>query len=416
MITKPKGTYDLCGKDARIYKYISDVVERYMAGYNYDLVRTPIFEASELYHRSVGDTSDIVTKETYDFKDRGDRNITLRPEGTAGIVRSYIENKMYGNRNDTVKLYYLGTMYRYERPQAGRFREFTQFGIEALGSKEETIDAEVISIGYNILKEMGIENVTVSLNTLGDKESRENYTKALKEYLKPHIDELCEDCKNRFNTNPLRIIDCKADKDNPTIKNIPKISNYLSDESKNRFKKVKELLTILDIDYEINENIVRGLDYYNENVWEYLNKDGLALGGGGRYDTLVSNLGGPETPDVGFVFGIERIINELNNLISDNDLDKSIDAYILSLNDEENIHALTLAQDLRLNGLIVETNTNNLSMKSQFKIADQLHATFLVILNSEDLQKGIITIKDNATKEEYKLDESEVVDWLIGNI
>ena len=416
MITKPKGTYDLYGKDARIYKYISDVVERYMANYNYDLVRTPIFEASELYHRSVGDTSDIVTKETYDFKDRGDRNITLRPEGTAGIVRSFIENKMYGNRNDTIKLYYLGTMYRYERPQAGRFREFTQFGVEALGSKAEMIDAEVISIGYNILKEMGIEDVTVSINSLGDKESRENYTKALKDYLKPHITELCEDCQNRFNTNPLRIIDCKADKDSEILKNVPKIGDYLSETSKNRFKKVKELLTLLDIDYEINESIVRGLDYYNENVWEYLNKDGLALGGGGRYDTLVSNLDGPETPAVGFAFGIERIINELNNIVSDNDLAKRIDAFILSVNEEENMHALTLSQDMRLNGLMVETNTNNLSLKSQFKLADTLNATFLVILNSEKLQKGIVTIKDNATKEEIELDEADVVDWLLGNI
>ena len=416
MITKPKGTYDLYDKDARIYKYISDVIERYMSNYNYDFIRTPIFEASELYHRSVGDTSDIVTKETYDFKDRGDRNITLRPEGTAGIVRSYIENKMYGNRNDTVKLYYLGTMYRYERPQAGRFREFTQFGVEALGSKEEYIDAEVISIGYNILKEMGIEDVTVSLNTLGDKESRENYTNALKKYIEPHLNELCEDCQNRYNTNPLRILDCKVDKENKVLKSVPKISNYLSETSKNRFNKVKESLTLLDVDYEINDNIVRGLDYYNENVWEYLNKDGLALGGGGRYDTLVNNLEGPETPAVGFAFGIERIINELKQIIKDEWIDKRIDAYILSVNEEENMHALTLAQDMRLNGLIVETNTNNLSLKSQFKIADALNATFLVILNSEKLQKGIVTVKDNATKDEIELDETEVVDWLLGNI
>ena len=421
MITKPKGTYDLMGIDAKYYRYISNVVDEIMGNYNYEYIRTPIFEASELFHRGVGEDTDIVTKETYDFKDRGDRNITLRPEGTAGVVRSFIENKLYGNRNDAIKLYYNGTMYRYERPQSGRYRELTQIGAEVFNSNDPMIYAEVISMGYYILKELGIEDTTVRINTLGDKESRSNYTKALKDYLKPHINELCEDCRRRFNTNPLRIIDCKYDHSIPEgqkiLDNVPKITDYLSDASRERFEKVKNYLTILNIDYELDDSIVRGLDYYDENVWEYYaSGEGLALGGGGRYNGLVENLDGPSTPAVGFAFGIDRIISELKKRIDEKHFNLGIDAYIMSVSDEEKIHALDIAQSLRLNNVVCEINSNNLSMKSQFKIADNLNAKFLIILNNEDLQKGIIKVKDNATKEETLVDEAEIVDWILGNI
>ena len=416
MIAKPKGTYDLMGVDAKIYTYISHEIEDMMSNYNYELIRTPIFEASELFHRSVGETTDIVTKETYDFKDRGDRNITLRPEGTAGVVRSVIENKLYGNKNDAIKLYYNGTMYRYERPQSGRNREFTQFGIEAFNSNDPMLDAEVISVGYYLLNNLGIE-ATVAINSLGDAESRKNYTDALVKYLKPHINDLCEDCQNSINTNPLRILDCKVDKDSEILKNVPKISDYLSKESKERFEKVKEYLNILDINYEVNENIVRGLDYYDENVWEYIaDSDGVTLGGGGRYNHLVEALDGPSIPAVGFAMGIERIILNIKENIEVKNLDQAVDVYIMSVSDEEKIRALEIAQYLRLNNVATEINSCNLSMKSQFKIADRLQAKFLIILNNEDLQKGLVNIKDNATKEEIKVDEAEVVDWILGNI
>ncbi len=416
MIAKPKGTYDLMGVDAKIYTYISHEIEDMMTNYNYELIRTPIFEASELFHRSVGETTDIVTKETYDFIDRGSRNITLRPEGTAGVVRSVIENKLYGNKNDAIKLYYNGTMYRYERPQSGRNREFTQFGIEAFNSNDPMLDAEVISIGYYLLNNLGIE-ATVAINSLGDALSRKNYTKALVEYLKPHVNDLCEDCQKRINTNPLRILDCKVDKDNEILKNVPKISDYLSKESKERFDKVKEYLNILDINYEVNENIVRGLDYYDENVWEYIaDSDSVTLGGGGRYNHLVETLDGPSIPAVGFAMGIERIILNIKENIDIKNLDQAVDVYIMSVSDEEKIHALEIAQYLRLNNVSTEINSCNLSMKSQFKVADRLQAKFLVILNNEDLQKGLVNIKDNATKEEVKVDEAEVVDWILGNI
>ena len=415
MIIKPKGTYDILGIDAKLHTYLNHEIENFMINYDYELIRTPIFEASELFHRSVGEGTDIVTKETYDFKDRGDRNLTLRPEGTAGVVRSLIENKLYGNKNDCIKLYYNGTMYRYERPQSGRNREFTQFGVEVFNSNDPMIDAEVISIGYNLLQSIGID-VTVNLNSLGDLESRKKYTEALIKYLEPNIDKLCPDCQNRLKTNPLRILDCKVDKDSEILKNVPKISDYLNDESKQRFNKLKQYLSILDINFEIDEQIVRGLDYYDENVWEYTDENNIVVGGGGRYNHLVENLGGPSIPAVGFALGLERIMMNLKNNIDENQLKNNIDVYIMSINEEEKINALRIAQNLRLNNIITEINSNNLSMKSQFKIADSLNAKFIIILNNEDLNKGLINIKDNVTKEEIKIDEGDIVDWILGNI
>ena len=416
MITKPKGTYDLMGLDAKISNYINHEIESFMINYNYEYIRTPVFEATELFHRTVGDGTDIVKKETYDFTDRGDRSITLRPEGTAGVVRSVIENKLYGNKNDPIKLYYNETMYRYERPQSGRFREFTQFGVEVFNSNDPLIDAEVISLGFNLISSLGLDDVVVKLNTLGDAQTRRNYSEALVDYFKPHIHKLCEDCQNRINTNPLRILDCKVDKDSDILKNAPKISDYLSDESKMRFKTLKTYLDNLEIDYEIDESIVRGLDYYDECVWEYKLDGDLALGGGGRYNSLVENLGGPALPGIGFALGLERIIAKLKEKISDKKIEENIDVYIMSVSEEEKIYAIKIAQDLRLNNVITEINGANLSLKSQFKIADNLGAKYLIILNNDDLNKGLITVKDNITKEEEKVDEAVVVDYILGVI
>ena len=416
MITKPKGTYDLMRLDAKISNYINHEIESFMINYNYEYIRTPVFEATELFHRTVGDATDIVKKETYDFVDRGDRSITLRPEGTAGVVRSVIENKLYGNKNDPIKLYYNETMYRYERPQSGRFREFTQFGVEVFNSNDPLIDAEVISLGFNLISSLGLDDVVVKLNTLGDTESRRNYSEALVDYFKPHIHKLCEDCQNRINTNPLRILDCKVDKDSDILKNAPKISDYLSDESKMRFKTLKTYLDNLEIDYEIDESIVRGLDYYDECVWEYKLDGDLALGGGGRYNSLVENLGGPALPGIGFALGLERIIAKLKEKIGDKKIEENIDVYIMSVSEEEKIYAIKIAQDLRLNNVITEINGANLSLKSQFKIADNLGAKYLIILNNDDLNKGLITVKDNITKEEEKVDEAVVVDYILGVI
>ncbi len=421
MITKPKGTYDIYGDNAKYYKYIEGVFSTVCEYYNYEYIRTPIFEDSELFHRSVGETSDIVSKETYDFKDRGERSLTLRPEGTAGVVRSFIENKMYGDVNQPKKFYYAGTMYRYERPQAGRYRELTQIGVEVLGSDSEIIDAEVISLAYRLLEEMGIEDVTVKINTLGDKESRENYRNALVKYLEPHIHELCSDCQHRFTTNPLRILDCKVDKDSDILKNAPSIMDYLNEESKNRFEKVLEYLRLLDVDYEIDPNIVRGLDYYNHTVFELVtNMESLGsantLCAGGRYNNLVSYLGGENTPGIGFASGVDRLMTILKEINKDKKIENNIDVYVMAVNPEERLTAVRLVQDLRWSEVKTEMDTLNKGLKAQFKQADRLNTRTLIILNSEDLQKGLITVKDNLTKEEVKVDEGEILDYIISNL
>ena len=410
MITKPKGCYDVTGDVARKYQRICEVVSAYAKIYNYKYIRTPLFESTELFKRGVGDTTDIVQKETYDFTDRGGRNFTLRPEGTAGVVRNFIEDKLYGNQSSVVKEFYIGTMYRYERPGLGRNREFTQFGVECLGSDDEMMDAEVISLSYNILKELGLD-VTVKINNLGSVEDRENYKKALVEYLTPHINDLCEDCQNRIKTNPLRILDCKVDDQSEILKNAPSILDYHSKESNERFTKILSYLDYLDVDYEIDNTLVRGLDYYDYMVYELKLNDSLALGGGGRYNHLVKNLGGPEVPAVGFACGIERIINEM----SDDSLD-NIDVYVMCVNDEEKIKANIITQDLRLNNIICETNVMGKSLKAQFKEADNMNAKNLIILNSEDLSKGLVTVKDNVTKEEVKVSEDEIIDYILGVI
>lgn len=410
MITKPKGCYDLTDESALKYKKIVSVVNAYTKIYNYKYIRTPLFESSDLFKRSVGESADIVQKETYDFTDRGGRNFTLRPEGTAGVVRNFIEDKLYGNQSSVVKKYYVGTMYRYERPGLGRNREFTQFGVECMGSDDPLMDAEVISLSYNILKELGLD-VTVKINNLGSLKDRENYKKALVDYLKPHINDLCEDCQNRININPLRILDCKVDDESEILKNAPSILNYQSKESEERFNKVLSYLDYLDVDYEIDNTLVRGLDYYDYMVYELKLNDSLALGGGGRYNHLVSTLGGPEVPCVGFACGIERIINEMADIKNDN-----LDVYIMCVNDEEKMKANILTQDLRLNNIMCETNLLNKSLKAQFKEADNMGAKNLIILNSEDLSKGLITVKDNVTKEEVKVPEDEIIDYILGVI
>ncbi len=392
-----------------------------MERYNYGFIRTPIFESTELFHRGVGDTTDIVNKETYDFVDRGERNMTLRPEGTAGVVRSYIENKMYGDPNQPIKLYYNGTMYRYERPQSGRDRELTQFGVEVLGSQDPAMDAEVISIAVNFFKLLGLKGVKVKINSLGDTESRNNYREALIKYFEPKINELCEDCQERLKKNPLRILDCKFDAENEIIKNAPSILDYLNEESKNRFEDVQNYLDVLDIEYEVDPKIVRGLDYYCHTVFEIeaTVKDFGAnnvLAAGGRYDTLVSNLGGPETPGIGFACGLGRLVLALDKEEIDLKVEKQLDAFILYVSDLEKEYAIALTQDLRLNGFRVETELTGRSLKGQFKQADRLNPKFLIILNQEDLVAGEIQVKDNITKETIKVKETEIDDYLAMNV
>jgi len=421
MIIKPKGTHDIYGDEMKRWQYVSNVVDEVMKRYNYGKIRTPLFESTDLFHRGVGDTTDIVNKETYDFVDRGDRKMTLRPEGTAGVVRSFIETKMYGDAIQPVKLYYNGTMYRYERPQNGRDRELTQFGVEVLGCSDPAIDAEVISVAVNIFKLLGLKGVKVKINSLGDTESRNNYREALIKYFKPHITELCEDCQERLLKNPLRILDCKVDADNELLKNAPSILDYLNEDSKNRFMDVQNYLDVLDIDYEVDPKIVRGLDYYSHTVFEIeaTVKDFGAnnvIAAGGRYDTRVSNLDGPETPGIGFACGVGRLVLALEKEEVAIPINDELDVYVLYVNDTEKEYAMALTQDLRLNGFRVETEYMGRSLKGQFKQADRLKAKFLIILNDEDLVGGEMQVKDNLTKETTMVKEAEIDDYLDLNL
>ena len=420
MITKPKGTVDITGSDSLLWEYIDYTVANVMANYNYEYIRTPIFENSELFHRSVGESSDIVRKETYDFLDKGERNITLRPEGTAGVVRSYLENKVYAEP-DVKKYYYNGTMYRYERPQSGRLREFTQFGVEVLGSNDPIVDAEVISLQYRLLETFHLNNLQININSLGDNESRMNYKKALVDYLKPHLTELCSDCQERFLSNPLRILDCKVDCDSEILKNAPKTIDYLNSESKERFESVLKYLDLLEIDYEVDPKIVRGLDYYDHTVFEIVSLDNEetkqnVLGGGGRYNKLIKELDGPDSYGIGFAIGKDRLVNILKEMEIYQNIKKEIDCYVMYVSDEEKLYSLDIVQNLRLNGISCETNLLNKGLKGQFKEADRLNAKYLIILNNEDLSKGLVNIKDNVTKEEELVDINEVSEYLLNNL
>ena len=419
MIQKAKGTYDVFGDYGKKLLYVEELMEGLMEKYNYEYFRTPIFESSNLFHRGVGSTTDIVTKETYDFIDRGERGMTLRPEGTAGIVRSFIENKMYGSHSIPVKAWYYGPMFRYERPQSGRFREFYQFGVEVFGTSDPISDAEVISIPVNLYKLLGLKGIKVNINTLGDSESRENYRKALIEYFKPHIDLLCSDCKERFNKNPLRILDCKVDHNLDIMKNAPKTIDYLNEESRIHFEKVKSCLDNMNIEYEVNTNLVRGLDYYTHTVFEVeASVEGFGsqnvLCGGGRYDNLVETLDGPKTSGVGFAMGIERLMTALQYENIEMPLVDGIDCYIIPMGENQKEYAMSICSDLRLNGFIADIDYNNRNLKNNFKNADRLKTKFIIIIGEEEKETNVLTIKNNNTKEEYKININEVIDFLDG--
>lgn len=417
MIQKPKGTYDVYGDKSKKILYLENLMKNLMETYNYEYVRTPLFESSELFHRGVGETTDIVTKETYDFIDRGERHMTLRPEGTAGVVRSFIENKMYAEVTQPVKCWYYGPMYRYERPQSGRFREFYQFGCEVFGSSNPLNDAEIISIPVNFYRLLGLKGIKVNINSLGDKESREQYRNALIEYFRPHIDDLCEDCKCRFEKNPLRILDCKIDKDKEIMKNAPKTIDYLNEESKKHFEDVKKYLDALQIEYKVNTNLVRGLDYYSHTVFEVeASVEGFGsqnvLCGGGRYDNLVENIGGPATKGVGFAMGIERLLTALEfeniNLNENN----NVDVYVIPVDESIKYDASSLVMSLRLNGFKVDMDYMNRNMKSNFKQADRINAKYIIIIGEDEVKTNTLTIKNNKTKEEHKINLEDVVEFL----
>ena len=416
MLQKPKGTLDIYGEDGKIFDYISNYTSAFMSLYNYEFIKLPTFESTELFYRGVGDTTDIVNKETYDFLDKSNRKMTLRPEMTAGTARCLIEDKLYAE--GVKKFYYLGSCFRYERPQSGRLREFTQFGIECFNVSNPKVDAEVISLAYRYLSGLGLTNLVVKLNSLGNKESRKEYNEVIKEYLSKDYDNLCDTCKERLSKNPLRILDCKYDGEREYIKNAPKTLDYLNEESKSYFEEVKSSLESLGIPFVEDSTLVRGLDYYSHTVFEIISDipdlgKANTLCGGGRYDGLVELLGGPSTPGIGFAMGIERIIillKELECYVPDRELD----VFVMNLDNTN--YAFQIIDDLRLSEFSVETDYTGKNMKGMWKLVDKLNPKFVLIIGEDERVNDCITVKDNITKEETKVKTSDLIDYLNTNI
>ncbi len=420
MINKIKGTYDILPDDSSKWQDLEDTVRNVSRLFNFKEIRTPIFEYSELFHRGVGETTDIVKKETYDFLDRGDRSVTLRPEGTASVVRSVIENKLYASPIQPQKLYYMGPMFRYERPQKGRYRQFHQFGAEALGSNSPLIDAEIINYAATFLEALRIKDIKIKINSLGDVSSKEAYKDRLREYLEPNISKLCPDCNRRYKENPLRVLDCKVDKDNPVLTQAPKPLDSLSEEAKYHFDQVTMALDAIGLDYEIDKSLVRGLDYYTHTVFEIdANLETLGaqstLVGGGRYNHLVESLDGPEVPAVGFAFGIERLLLALES-VEKIEAEPFIHCFMIALGDEVQGDALKIINDLRHGGLVCDYDFFNKNLKGKFKQAERLNPFFLLIYGDEEAKEHVMTVKDNRTGVQEKIPLNHLYNYIVNNL
>ena len=403
-LQKPKGTQDILPIEAAKWQFVENLARETFRKYNYGEIRTPMFEHYEVISRSVGDTTDIVTKEMYDFYDKGERHITLRPEGTAPVVRSFVENKLFAPEvQKPVKLYYIGSMFRYERPQAGRLREFHQIGVECFGSKNPATDVETIAMAYQLFEELGIQDVTLHLNSLGSPESRATYRQALIDYLTPLKESLSKDSQRRLEENPLRVLDSKEKEDKAAVENAPSILDYLDEDSQRHFDAVRDMLEILGIPYVIDTNMVRGLDYYNHTIFEFITKvdrSELTICAGGRYDGLVEYFGGPETPGFGFGLGLERLLLILEKQGIQLPVEADMDVYIAVLGEEANGKALELVQALRRQGFTAERDYLGRKIKAQFKSADVLGAKTIITLGESEVEAGQATIKNNATREE----------------
>lgn len=403
---RPKGTNDILPGESEKWQFVEETARLVFNDYQYQEIRTPIFEHYEVIARSVGDTTDIVSKEMYDFYDKGERHVTLRPEGTAPIVRAYVENKLYGPEfKKPYKVYYTGPMFRYERPQKGRLRQFHQIGVEAFGSENPSLDVEVMAMAMDFFKQLGINQLRLVINTLGDKETRTNYRQALITYLEAHEEELSEDSRRRLHENPLRVLDSKDRKDQPIVADAPSILDYLSDYAKDYFEGVTKTLEYLNISYEIDHRMVRGLDYYNHTIFEIMS-DAPGMGaqtticGGGRYDGLVEELGGPETPGIGFAMGIERILLTLEQEDVMIPSAASLDAYVVGLGEATNMESLKVVQAIRGFGFSADRDFMGRKAKAQFKTADKEGAKLVLTLGEDELSNGVINVKDSATREE----------------
>lgn len=395
-ISAPRGTKDILPGEVEKWQYMEDTVRRVCARFGYREIRTPLFEHTELFQRGIGEATDIVEKEMYTFTDRGGRSITLRPEGTAPVVRAYLEHKLYGSAQP-VRLFYLGPMFRYERPQAGRYRQFHQFGIEALGSQDPLMDTETILVALTIFEELGLEDLHVQLNSMGCAQCRPKYREGLKDYLKGRLDRLCGVCRTRYELNPVRILDCKEKACRGELEQVPEIVDYLCPECRDHFEHVKGYLTSLGRSFSLNPRLVRGLDYYTKTVFEVI-APGMgaqnAVAGGGRYDGLAEECGGRETPAVGFAAGMERLLLALESQGKTLPLPRELDAFVAIVGDQARMMGLKVAVALRDSGFKVAMETEGRSLRAQLKAADRLLVRHVVIIGEEELAQDVAIIRD----------------------
>ncbi|AQR77567.1 histidine--tRNA ligase [Paenibacillus larvae] len=402
-IQKPKGTQDIIPGQVEKWQRLEKLAGNICRRFGYREIRSPIFEHTELFSRGVGETTDIVEKEMYTFEDKGKRNISLRPEGTAGVVRAYIENKLYGEP-DLTKLYYFGPMFRYEQPQSGRNRQFHQFGVEAIGSADPGLDAEAIALGFTFLREIGLKDVRIEINSVGTPAVRSVYREKIREFFAPVKDKLCKDCQSRYDRNPMRILDCKIDQ--KYGEGAPSILDYLDEECSVHFETVKSMLTDMEIPFDVNHRMVRGLDYYTHTAFEY-KAAGIGaidtVGGGGRYNGLVGEIGGQDQPGVGFALGVERILLLLEAQGVEFAKPESLDLYVIGLGEAAERAIVKLVHQLRLEGLSTEKDYQGRKIKAQMKSADRLHAAYVAILGDDELERGEITVKHMATGEQETL-------------
>lgn len=407
-ISRPRGTNDLISPDIEVWQYVEELIRKLTARYGYAEIRTPVFEHTELFQRGVGEATDIVEKEMYTFRDRADRSLTLRPEGTAAVVRAYLENKINAQMQPS-KLYYLSTpIFRYERPQAGRYRQHHQFGVEAFGSQDPALDAEIISLALELLKELQLDDLELRLNSMGCPNCRTEYREAVKEYYKPMLAELCSDCQRRYEVNPLRLIDCKVDRE--AAKGAPRLLDYLCDDCKTHFDDLKGYLDVLGISYTVDPGIVRGLDYYTKTVFEIVYK-GLGaqdtIVGGGRYDGLVETLGGKSTAGVGFGMGLERLILTLKEKDISLPIVRGIDVFVAIVDESVKKEAIDIMQSLRRVGLRVDTDYLGRSLKAQLRQANKFPARYAVLVAATELEQETVNLKDleQGIQQEIKLED-----------
>lgn len=413
----PRGTSDILPLEAKQWQYVENFIRNLCSLFNYQEIRTPTFEHTEVFQRGVGDTTDIVQKEMYTFNDRGGRSITLRPEGTAGVVRSFVQHKLFGNPNQPVKLYYFAEMFRYERPQQGRKRQLHQFGIEALGSADPAIDAEVIALAMAIYKGLGLKSLHLVINSLGDLPSRQAHRNALISHFTPYIEELCSDCQHRLQQNPLRILDCKQDRNHQAMSTAPSILDYLNDESKQYFEKVKQHLDAMNITYTVDPSLVRGLDYYNHTAFEIMSgAEGFGaittLLGGGRYNGLSEELGGPDVPGVGFGLGLERLLMALDAEGIKLPVAEQLDCYFVSLGDAADDQAVRIVHELRKAGIQVDKDYLDRGMRAQLRSANRVNAKYVLILGGEELEREIISVRSMKTGEQTEVKITEIVQYM----